>query len=220
MHQRLEVLTKRYPQLADLGEELERVYHVLVESFSKGGKLLIAGNGGSAADADHIVGELMKSFYCERRLDEVRLKPLYKLKCEDADYLARNLQAALPAIALHNHSSLSTAFANDVDPQLAFAQQLSAYAQTNDVYLALSTSGNAQNVYYAALYAKALEIPVVALTGGKGGRLAQLADYAVIVPETETHLIQELHQPIYHCWCLMLEDYFFASEKAEKGSKV
>jgi len=194
----------------------------LYTSFHQGGKLLVAGNGGSAADADHIVAELMKSFCQKRPLSQSLSVEAWRgsdcsavmqnlLKEDDADwqYLSAHLQGALPSIALHNHSALSTAFANDVDFQLGFAQQLFAYVRPQDCFMAISTSGNAKNLYYASLVAKAASIPVLLLTGQDGGRLRQLADIVLAVPETETYKIQELHLPLYHCLALMLEDAFF-----------
>lgn len=209
--QLLEELIKRYPCLEAVRDSILAAYGILEECFSGGGKLLIAGNGGSCADAEHIVGELMKGFVKSRKLD-AELKE--RLKAEDADHgavLAEALQAGLPAIALNGHPGLSTAFANDVDADMVFAQQVCGYGAAGDVFLGISTSGNAKNVDYAVTVAKAKKMTVIGLAGKDGGRLGKRADVAVIVPENETFKIQELHLPVYHVLCLLLEERFFSS---------
>lgn len=206
----LEELFCRYPSLADRKDQILAAYCILETCFASGGKLLVAGNGGSCADAEHIVGELMKGFVKPRHLEEA-LK--HRLRAEDPEggaALAECLQGSLPAIALTGHPGLTTAFANDVDGEMGFAQQVLGYGVEGDVFLGISTSGNSKNVDYAVTVAKAKGIQVIGLTGRDGGRLGRRADAAVIVPETETFKIQELHLPIYHALCLMLEERFFS----------
>ena len=205
----LQQLIQRYPQLKPLMPDISGAFDILAESFSKGGKLLIAGNGGSSADAEHIVGELMKSFVKKRKLPDSFIKNLQNNDPELAQFLLPNLQPGLPAISLSGHNSLNTALINDVDGSITFAQQVLGYGMEGDVLLGISTSGNAKNVLYAAACAKAKNIKIIALTGGSGGTLSTYADISIIVPETETYKIQELHLPVYHCLCLMLEDHFF-----------
>ena len=205
----LQSLTERYPQLKPINAEIRTAFEIIAESYSNGGKLLIAGNGGSAADAEHIVGELMKSFVKKRTLPDSFIKNINILDSEISDYLASNLQPGLPAIALTGHSSLNTAAINDIDGNITFAQQVYGYGKENDVFLGISTSGNAKNIIYAAVTAKAKDMKVIALTGSSGGKLKQYADISIIIPETETYKIQELHLPVYHCMCLMIEDRFF-----------
>ncbi len=202
-------LIERYPSLEVCRKDIQDAFDSLAYNYAIGGKLLIAGNGGSAADAQHIVAELMKSVVRERPID---VKYADVLKMVDPDMgtvLARTLQGSLPAIALSSHASLNTAFANDCNPDLIFAQQVFGYGGDKDVFLAISTSGNSKNILYAAVAAKAKGLRVIALTGKTGGRLASLADICIKVPETETYKVQELHLPVYHCLCLMLEEHFF-----------
>ena len=205
----LQQLTERYPQLRTAASDISAAFNVLTESFEKGGKLLIAGNGGSASDAEHIVGELMKSFVKKRRLADSFITGIANIDSEIAEYLVPRLQPGLPAIALTGQPSLSTAAINDIDGSIAFAQQVYGYGNEGDVFLGISTSGNAKNVIYAAAAAKAKKLKVIALTGGNGGKLKHFADVSIVVPETETYKIQELHLPVYHCLCLMIEDRFF-----------
>ena len=200
-----EELFVRYPVLEKNREDILKAYEVLETCYRTGGKLLVAGNGGSCADAEHIVGELMKGFRKRRPLDEALQHSLAMENSHGAD-LARSLQGSLRAIALDGHPGLSTAFANDVDADMIFAQQVCGYGDRDDVFLGISTSGNSKNVDYAVTVAKAKGLSVVGLTGKDGGKRA---DVAVIVPETESFKIQELHLPIYHALCLMLEEAFF-----------
>ena len=204
-------LLERYPALTTIENELQQAYMLMQETYETGGKLLVAGNGGSAADAEHIVGELMKGFKLQRPLSEEEKAALCKVDAEIGAELSSKLQGALPAIALSNHPALNTAFINDVDASMVFAQQINGYGRVGDVFLAITTSGNSKNILYAAVMAKAKGLKVIALTGGTGGKIKELADVAVVVPEKETYKIQELHLPIYHCWCLMLENTFFGS---------
>ena len=205
----LDELIKRYPILERVREDIEAVYGILERCYENGGKLLIAGNGGSAADAEHIVGELMKGFVKRRPVTEEMKEALEKADPVRGKELSEKLQGGLPAIALVDHAALSTAFANDVDGMLSYAQQVNGYGKPGDVFLGISTSGNAENVLYAAVTAKAKGMKVVGLTGKDGGKLAGIADAAVIVPEMETYKIQELHLPVYHALCLMLEHRFY-----------
>ena len=205
----LDELIKRYPILERVREDIDVVYGILERCYENGGKLLIAGNGGSAADAEHIVGELMKGFVKRRPVTEEMKEALEKADPVRGKELSEKLQGGLPAIALVDHAALSTAFANDVDGMLSYAQQVNGYGKPGDVFLGISTSGNAENVMYAAVTAKAKGMKVVGLTGKAGGKLAGIADAAVIVPEMETYKIQELHLPVYHALCLMLEHRFY-----------
>ena len=205
----LDELIKRYPILERVREDIDVVYGILERCYENGGKLLIAGNGGSAADAEHIVGELMKGFVKRRPVTEEMKEALEKADPVRGKELSEKLQGGLPAIALVDHAALSTAFANDVDGMLSYAQQVNGYGKPGDVFLGISTSGNAENVMYAAVTAKAKGMKVVGLTGKDGGKLAGIADAAVIVPEMETYKIQELHLRVYHALCLMLEHRFY-----------
>ena len=205
----LQQLISRYPRLEAVKGDITTAFNIIAASFSGGGKLLIAGNGGSAADAEHIVGELMKSFVKKRVLPDSFAAALEKIDSESAAYLLPRLQPGLPAIALSGHTALNTAAINDIDGNITFAQQVYGYGSAGDVFLGISTSGNSKNVLYAAAAAKAKDMQVIALSGGNGGALKRLADVSIIVPETETYKIQELHLPVYHCLCLMLEERFF-----------
>lgn len=209
MHPYIENLVKRYPRLEENAESISSTYTLLAECYEKGGKLLVAGNGGSAADADHIVGELMKGFVLRREIREDLKQKLHQVDEEIGADLADHLQGALPAIALSNHNSLNTAFLNDVDGSMCFAQQVLGYGSKNDALLAISTSGNSRNILYAAVTAKAKGMKVIALTGMGGGRLRTLADETIAVGVKETYQVQELHLPVYHSLCLMLEERFF-----------
>ena len=202
-------LIERYPVLDDSREDIVKAYLTLEESYLHGGKLLVAGNGGSAADANHIVGELMKGFCLPRKMSEEFADKLKAVDEERGSVLADKLQGALPAIALDNHNALNTAFMNDVDGALIYAQQVNGYGNAGDVFLGITTSGNAGNVMYAAVVAKAKGMKVIGLTGKTGGKLAGVADVGIRVNETETYKVQELHLPIYHCLCLMVEKRFF-----------
>lgn len=205
----IDLLCKRYPELKNAGNDIAAAYQILEESYKNGGKLLVAGNGGSAADAEHIVGELMKGFKLPRKPREDFVEKLIRENSELGAVLAENLQGALPAIALDGHPVLSTAYMNDCEPLLCFAQQVNGYGKAGDVFLGISTSGNSKNVLYAATTAHAKGMKVIGLTGAKSSKLEQMSDVCIKVPQTETYMIQELHLPVYHCLCLMLEDEFF-----------
>lgn len=202
-------LLERYPVLETVRDDIKAAYEMMRECYESGGKLLIAGNGGSCADSEHIVGELMKGFVKRRPVEEELAKALRQIDPERGAALAERLQRGLAAIALTGHQGLSTAFLNDVDGEMAYAQQVLGYGKKGDVFLGISTSGNAKNVMYAAVTAKAMGLKVVGLTGKSGGQLREISDAAVVVPEQETFKIQELHLPVYHALCLMLEEYFF-----------
>jgi D-sedoheptulose 7-phosphate isomerase len=209
--QHVEILIKRYPILNNIKKEIIDGYLLLESCYENGGKLLVAGNGGSAADSEHIVGELMKEFSLPRNINQEFSNNLKKIDPEMGAILSENLQGALPAIALDGHYSLNTAFANDCNPLMCFAQQVYGYGKAGDVFLGISTSGNSKNILFAATVAKAKNIKVLGLSGNKDSKLAELSDLCVKVPEEETFKIQELHLPIYHCWCMMLETRFFGN---------
>lgn len=211
LNKHIDLLIKRYPILESTKHQIVKAYLLLEKSYENGGKLLIAGNGGSSADADHIVGELMKGFKKQRKVADEFAQKLEAIDKEKGKILADKLQGGLPAIALSNHSALNTAYLNDVDGILCFAQQVNGYGKSEDVFLGISTSGNSKNVLYAAITAKAKGMKVIGLTGKNGGNIKEVSDVAIVVPENETYMIQELHLPIYHCCCLMLEDKFFGA---------
>ena len=209
VNEQLELLIKRYPALQCVKDDMQKAYQIIAECYAQGGKLLVAGNGGSAADAEHIVGELMKGFKKPRKLEKDMQDKLKNVSSEYGSVLAENLQGALPAIALDGHPALTTAYMNDCEPLLCFAQQVNGYGNENDVFLGISTSGNSKNILYAAITAKAKGLKVIGLTGQKESKLSDIADICIKAPETETYMIQELHLPIYHCLCLMLEERYY-----------
>ena len=206
-------LIERYPQLGLCRHELESAVVVLCESYRAGHKLICCGNGGSASDSEHIVGELMKGFLLPRKLEGDIAARIRQAAPDDADYLLENLQGALPALSLVNQVALNTAFANDQAPDLSFAQQILGMGQEGDVLLAISTSGNSTNVIYALDMARAKGLKTIALTGKSGGKIAarELADVCIRVPEDETFRIQELHLPVYHMLCIAAENEFFGA---------
>jgi D-sedoheptulose 7-phosphate isomerase len=206
------LLIERYPKLLVCRDDIIAAYDILKEAYTNDHKLLIAGNGGSAADSEHIAGELMKRFKTPRPVPEDFAKKLKTIDPERGEELAKNLERGLMAIPLVAHEALTTAYINDVDGLGVFAQQLYGYGRQGDVFLGISTSGNSKNVMNAIVVARALGIKVIGLTGEKGGELAKVADVAIKVPETETYMVQELHLPVYHCLCLMLEDHFFGND--------
>jgi len=205
----LQELVQRYPQLIVVKDNVNAAYEIIKESYMNGGKLLIAGNGGSASDAEHIAGELMKTFAKKRTLPDSFISEISKIDAEISGYIIPRLQPGLPAIALSGHASLNTACINDIDGNITFAQQVYGYGKEDDVLLGISTSGNSKNVLYACAVAKAKKLKIIGLTGESGGKLKQYADVCICVPETETYKIQELHLPVYHIICMMLEEYFF-----------
>lgn len=209
MEEHLNHLIDRYPQLIVCKEDIKTAYELLETAYQNGRKLLVCGNGGSASDSEHIVGELMKEFKLKRKIYGNQAAALKEIDQELGQVLADNLQGALPAISLTGHSSLQTAYMNDAVPELVFAQQVNGYGKPGDIFLGISTSGNSKNVLYAAITAKSKGMKVIGLTGAKENKLMKYADVCIRVPETDTYKIQELHLPVYHCLCLMLEYYFF-----------
>ena len=192
-------LFERYPQLNICAKDIEKALALMVDTYKNGGKILVCGNGGSASDADHIVGELMKGFLKDRKITDERIP----------QELRGKLQGALPAISLSAHTSLMTATINDNDADMIFAQQVYGYAKENDLLIAISTSGNSKNVVNAVKVAKSLGVKAIALTGEAGGELKQLADVTICAPSTETYKIQEYHLPIYHYLCAKVEEEIF-----------
>lgn len=209
LEKHIDLLIERYPKLEVCKEDIISGYELLEECYTKGGKLLIAGNGGSAADSEHIAGELMKRFKTPRPIPNELKEKLVEIDPVRGENLSKNLERPLMAIPLVAHEALTTAYINDVDGLGVFAQQLYGYGKEGDVFLGISTSGNSKNIMNATVVARALGLEVLGLTGKSGGELNEVSNICVKVPETETYMIQELHLPIYHCWCLMLEDYFF-----------
>lgn len=205
----LNIFLERYPELKREEKNIIDAFNILCISYSQGGKLLVAGNGGSAADAEHIVGELMKGFESPRKLSDEYKNKLISTNEILGRILSDNLQEGLPAIALDGHMALSTAYMNDCEPLLCYAQQVNGYGNEKDVFLGISTSGNSKNIIFAATVAKAKGMKVIGLTGAKDSQLSKIADVTVRSSHTRTFMIQEHHLPIYHCLCLMLEDYFF-----------
>lgn len=208
-----ESLFLRYPKLEVCKEDISKAFEILKESFAHDRKLLVCGNGGSAADSEHIVGELMKEFKMKRKIYSDQAYAMMSIDPELGKDLAENLQGALPAITLTAHSSLTTAYMNDSEPQLVFAQQINGYGKKGDTFLGITTSGNSKNVLYAAVCAKAKGLHVIGLTGQKQNKLEKFTDVCIHVPEVETYKIQELHLPVYHSLCMMLEDEFFGENK-------
>ena len=206
-------LLARYPVLASIEGELAAAYDLMRSRLINGGKLLIAGNGGSAADSEHIAGELMKRFILPRPVPAALTERLAEIDPVLGPELAGALEGTIPAMALTGHVALTTAYMNDVGAETAFSQQLYGFGRAGDVFLGITTSGNSGNILRAAVTAKALDIAVVCLTGQSGGKMNAYADVTVHAPATETFMIQEYHLPIYHCWCAMLEAYFFGSEE-------
>lgn len=201
----LKQLMERYPVLGPQEEQIRCAFQQLSACFSAGGKLLLCGNGGSASDCLHIAGELMKSFTADRPVEEETAAALRERYPEEAAYLIARLEGALPAVPLAGSLALTTAFANDAAAELVFAQQVCGLGRAGDALWCLSTSGDAENVRYAAMTAKAQNMRVIGLTGETGGRLFSCCDCCIRVPETETYRVQELHLPVYHALCLMLE---------------
>ena len=192
-------LIERYPQLNICKNDIENALSLMIDTYKKGGKILVCGNGGSSADADHIVGELMKGFLKSRKVTDERIP----------QELREKLQGALPAISLSAHTSLMTATINDNDADMVFAQQVYGYAKDNDLLIGISTSGISKNVVNAVKVAKSLGIKTIALTGETGGELKQFADVTICAPSAETYKIQEYHLPIYHYLCAKVEEEIF-----------
>lgn len=211
MHRALEKLIEKYPELEGCLPAINEAFEHLRDCYRQGGKLLLCGNGGSAADCEHIVGELMKGFMLKRPVDDAFRKDLNRRYPKDGDYLSDHLQGALPAISLVSHAALKTAFSNDVAADMVFAQQVYGYGNHGDVVIGISTSGNSKNVIHALKVAQAKGLKTIGLTGKDGGFMKDICDVAIIVPWEETPDIQERHLPIYHALCIMLEEAFFQS---------
>ena len=205
----LDELIRRYPQLDVCKKDIEKAYLLLQKTYDKNGKLLIAGNGGSAADSEHIAGELMKRFKITRPIGKELADKLMKIDPERGERLVKNLEMPLRAVPLTSHIAITTAYMNDADATGVFAQQMLGFGNEGDVFLAISTSGNSENIISACIVAKAMGIKIIGLTGEKESKLSKYADICIRVPETETYKIQELHLPVYHALCLMLESNYF-----------
>ena len=205
----LNELMERYPILEGCKAEIVEAYRTLKTCFTSGHKLLIAGNGGSAADSDHITGELTKSFLFKREIPADLEKNLSDMFGDDGRALAGNLEGGLPVIPLTTFNAANSAFSNDVEPKVMFAQLVNALGARDDVFLGITTSGNSGNILYAFMVAKAKGVKTIALTGGTGGACPGLADICIIVGEKETFKVQELHLPVYHALCSMVEADLF-----------
>lgn len=202
-------LMERYPVLQVCREEIQKAVDLWCKAYENGGKLLLCGNGGSCADAQHIAGELMKGFLKKRSLTGEQKASMQRNYPELDESVLNKLQQALPAVVLSDATALNSAFANDVDPCLVYAQQTLGLGTAEDVLVCLSTSGSSQNVVEAAKVAKSIGLSVVALTGSSGGWLKEIADVCITVPAVETYQVQELHLPVYHCLCAAVEAHFF-----------
>lgn len=202
-------LLNRYPQLQNCEAEIIKSVDSLIDCFCQDHRLLVCGNGGSAADCEHIVGELMKAFLLERHLEPEKQQQIREKFPENADLLIHNLQRAVPAISLSSQTALMTAFGNDVSSQMLFAQQVLSYGRDGDILLAISTSGNSPNILYAAQIAHIQGVKVIGLTGCDGGKLKEYCDICIKVPAKLTYQIQELHLPVYHCLCACVENELF-----------
>jgi phosphoheptose isomerase len=208
----LEELIRRYPQLVDISNKISEAAERLIRCYQNGNKVLICGNGGSSSDSDHIAGELLKGFEQKRPLDDSMRNSLLSISASRGPYLAEKLQTGLPAISLSAHTGLLTAVSNDTDATLIYAQQVIGFGNPGDVLLGISTSGNAQNVLDAAITARAKGMTIIGMTGETGGKLKSFCDILINVPEKRTSFVQELHLPVYHTLCLMIEYHFFGIE--------
>ena len=208
-------LIERYPALGDCKQYITLAIEKICDSFRTKNKLITCGNGGSSADAMHIVGELMKGFILPRNIenfDSEFVQRAEELFPNDVNYFKANLQCALPAVSLVGEIALRTAFSNDRAPVLSFAQQLFGIGKSGDTLLAISTSGNSENVIYAVEVAKIMGLTTIAMTGRRGGKLRHLSDVSICVPADSSYTIQEFHLPIYHTICLAAEHEFFGGE--------
>lgn len=205
----LNELIERYPALSEIKDDIAKATEEIIACYENGGKVLLCGNGGSCADCDHIAGELMKGFLKKRPLSVPKKEELTNNEPSLDDEFLSKLQCGLPAVSLPSMTAPNSAFANDVDPDLIYAQGVLVLGKAGDILIGISTSGNSKNVCAAAKIAKATGCKVIGLTGCKGGELKEYADVCICVPESETFKIQELHLPVYHCICAMVEEYFF-----------
>lgn len=194
------MLYERYPGLEVCREDIEKALGMMIDTYKKGGKILICGNGGSASDSEHIVGELLKGFMLKRPVTDERIP----------EHLRKGLQGSLPAISLPSQSAILSAFINDVDPEMMYAQLVYGYAKPEDLVIGLSTSGNSKNVVNALEVAKCVGAKTLAMTGERESKMSELSDVTIRVPETETYKVQEYHLPVYHYLCAGVEAYFFS----------
>ncbi|MDO5563943.1 MAG: SIS domain-containing protein [Eubacteriales bacterium] len=205
----IDLLIKNYPKLNTIRPEIEKALNILINTYKNNKKVLICGNGGSAADSSHIVGELMKSFVKKRHISDDFKNELYNIDEDFAKKYADDLELGLNTIDLTTILSLNTALLNDKNASIIYANATMNYGYLDDTLLAISTSGNSINIINAAIVAKAKKMNVISLSGNDGGKLKNYSDVSIIVPESETFRVQEYHLPIYHALCLELEDYFF-----------
>ena len=205
----LNTLIQNTPILENCRSSINAAYDIIVKCYELGSKILICGNGGSASDSEHIVGELMKGFILKRPINKKTRNKIISFFPEDGTYLADNLQGALPAISLVSQTSISSAFINDVAPDMVFAQQVFGYGMKNDVLIGLSSSGNSPNVVNAIKVGKSIEIQCIAMTGEKDSFMSSICDITIKAPSQETYRIQEYHLMIYHALCAMIESRFF-----------
>lgn len=209
MNDKMKELFQRYPALVSCEESLNAALSAMEKTYRNGGTILLCGNGGSCADCDHIVGELMKGFLSLRPMDDATKRALTECCTEDGAKMAERLQRGIPAISLAAHAGVMTAFSNDVDPDLVYAQLVYAFARPHDLVMGISTSGNSKNVVAALKMAAAMGLSTVGLTGGKDCAMDSICDVTVKAPETETFKVQEYHLPIYHYLCAALEETLF-----------
>jgi phosphoheptose isomerase len=206
-------LFNRHPLLSSVKNAIGEAAEMIINCYSTGGKLLVCGNGGSCSDSEHLVGELMKSFELKRPVKKDIVEKLTEVSGERGEYLAQKLESGLPAISLTSQTALTTAICNDIDANLVFAQQVIGYGRDNDVLIAISTSGNSQNMVDACITAKVINMKVIGLTGLTGGKMKQYCDILVNVPEKRTAHVQELHLPVLHALCQIIEIHFFGNHK-------
>lgn len=196
----MENLLNRYPSLENCKTDIEKAFNLILDTYKKGGKVIVCGNGGSAADSEHIVGELMKGFMLKRPVTDKRIP----------EYLRKGLQGSLPAISLPSQSAILSAFINDVEPEMMYAQLVFGYAKENDMVIGLSTSGNSKNIVNAIEVAKCIGVKTLSMTGKMESKLSELSDVTIKVPENETYKVQELHLPVYHYLCAAVEKSMFS----------
>ena len=196
----MENLLNRYPSLENCKTDIEKAFNLILDTYKKGGKVIVCGNGGSAADSEHIVGELLKGFMLKRPVTDKRIP----------EYLRKGLQGSLPAISLPSQSAILSAFINDVEPEMMYAQLIFGYAKENDMVIGLSTSGNSKNIVNAIEVAKCIGVKTLSMTGKMESKLSELSDVTIRVPETETYKVQELHLPVYHYLCAAVEKSMFS----------
>ena len=196
----MQELLRRYPNLKECENSIEDALKLMIDTYKNGGKVLVCGNGGSAADSEHIVGELMKGFLKKRPVTDERIP----------EELRKNLQGGFPAISLPSQCSILSAFINDVEPEMMYAQLVYGYANANDLIIGLSTSGNSKNVVNAIKVAKCIGAKTLSLTGKMESKMSEISDVTIRVPESETYKVQELHLPVYHYLCAKNEEYFYS----------